>query len=775
MNPTRKYLLVEPKAKAIAPNIALIKFARLFELQGHEYQYVRGIVYPKIKPDIILMSCIFSYHSRLYEETINHYLQLFPDAKITVGGVFPTLNPDWFNKWNGSITVHKGLCPEIEKLAPKYDVNIQSEDDNPYPRDKIVLYASRGCPNKCAYCAVPKLEKGMKSFRSIADMLNASNMPYASSVTLYDNNFTEHEFFDEIVDELVEFDLPCDINGLHCDSFTRHHAKRFSELKWAAQGESQFPYLRFSFDKMKYVDGIHKALRYLTDYDVKASFFCYLLYNWTDSPSDFWWRIQKAQEIVDEVGETIYLFPQRYEPLNALERNQYIGKHWNPDLVRGVTRLYTQIHGFIPITRSRNIYEWIGHTKEEFLENALKMGTDDNFKLKKKPMKRSDEGADIKFHPVASIFPMMDTVEFEGLKADIEKHGQLEPIWTHDGKIIDGRNRFLACKEVGVEPKIREWKPVNGAGLVDFVISLNLQRRHLTASQKALVALDSLPFYEEQAHKRKVSALKIGNDAPDVAFMPEQEMGRSRDIVASVFGVSGRYVGYAKKINATDPDLAQEIRDGKKTITEALKIVKRDNEDSKPRNRRKKYKFSNDIGLVSDDFYDWSQQFLKEDSIDLVMTEPHCKDADIFFWERLAEVSGRILKPSAFLVAYCGQKLFDRVVRVLSEYLNYHWMYCVRSNGPEESNGNGIVDQWQPVLVYYKPPFNKDRISKVINQDHQQSDVGISYFIDMLSSPDDLVFDPMVGTGEVLKISKSLSRKAIGVEINSDKYTPIYT
>jgi hypothetical protein len=152
---------------------------------------------------------------------------------------------------------------------------------------------------------------------------------------------------------------------------------------------------------------------------------------------------------VDDVGETIYLFPQRYEPLNALERNRYIGKHWNADLVRGVTRLYTQIHGFIPITRSRNIYEWIGHTKEEFLENALKMGTDDNFKLQKKPLIRSDEGADIKFHPVAAIFPMMEKIEFEILKADIQKHGQLEPIWTHDGKIIDGRNRYLACQGIG--------------------------------------------------------------------------------------------------------------------------------------------------------------------------------------------------------------------------------------------------------------------------------------------------------------------------------------
>jgi len=200
--------------------------------------------------------------------------------------------------------------------------------------------------------------------------------------------------------------------------------------------------------------------------------------------------------------------------------------------------------------------------------------------------------------------------------------------------------------------------------------------------------------------------------------MPQVNLGRSRDLAASVFGVSGRYVGYAKQINATDPNLAQEIRDGKKTITEALKLIKRD--EGNP-TKRKKYKFKNDIGLVRDDFYEWNFQHLKEDSIDLVMTESHCIDADIFFFEKLAEVSERILKPSGFLVAYCGQKLFDRVVSVLSKYLNYHWMYCFGSNGVEKSVQNGLIENWQPVLVYCKPPFNKDMISKATNQDHKQS------------------------------------------------------
>ena len=113
------------------------------------------------------------------------------------------------------------------------------------------------------------------------------------------------------------------------------------------------------------------------------------------------------------------------------------------------------MRGFIPITRSRNVYEWIGHTKEEFLEKAYKMGTDNNYRLKKKPLGRSDKKFDIKFHPLAGIFPMMNAEEFEGLKSDIETHGLLEPIWTYNGKIIDGRNRYLACQKLGIKPKFK--------------------------------------------------------------------------------------------------------------------------------------------------------------------------------------------------------------------------------------------------------------------------------------------------------------------------------
>jgi hypothetical protein len=294
--------------------------------------------------------------------------------------------PEWFETnfpsnpfFNfGKVEIHRGMSEKIEKLPPKYSLVPENK--------KIVLYASRGCPNKCGYCMVPKLEGEMKSFKSIKHILlhGKGEIPDATGVVLYDNNFTAHEYFDNIVDELKEFDLPVDIHGLHVSCFTEHHAKRFSELKWGAQHESGTAYLRFSFDFVKYERDIRRALEWVEKYKIKAGFFCYMLFNWRDTPHDFWKRIMLAQNMVDDIGRTIFLFPQRFEPLYALERNKFIGKHWTKEKVVGIVKLYTFMHGFLPLTKSKNLFRWIGETEDEFWHHVNNFSSIKNYRLVKK-------------------------------------------------------------------------------------------------------------------------------------------------------------------------------------------------------------------------------------------------------------------------------------------------------------------------------------------------------------------------------------------------------
>ncbi len=96
---------------------------------------------------------------------------------------------------------------------------------------------------------------------------------------------------------------------------------------------------------------------------------------------------------------------------------------------------------------------------------------------------------DRQYHEVANIFPLMQGEEYEGLKDDIAANGLLEPVWLHPDNhmILDGRNRYRACMELGLAPKYRYW---DGKGsLVSFVVSLNLKRRHLDEGQRGMVAV----------------------------------------------------------------------------------------------------------------------------------------------------------------------------------------------------------------------------------------------------------------------------------------------
>ena len=59
-------------------------------------------------------------------------------------------------------------------------------------------------------------------------------------------------------------------------------------------------------------------------------------------------------------------------------------------------------------------------------------------------------------HPFADIFPLMSDAEFNRLVDDIRQNGQLQPITTYQGKIVDGRNREEACVCLELEPKYEE-------------------------------------------------------------------------------------------------------------------------------------------------------------------------------------------------------------------------------------------------------------------------------------------------------------------------------
>lgn len=91
-------------------------------------------------------------------------------------------------------------------------------------------------------------------------------------------------------------------------------------------------------------------------------------------------------------------------------------------------------------------------------------------------------------HPAADVFPMLDADELQELAADIKENGLREPLVVGKGPngkscLIDGRNRREGCKLAGVEPTTRE---LGEEDAVAFILSVNINRRHLTKGQRAM-------------------------------------------------------------------------------------------------------------------------------------------------------------------------------------------------------------------------------------------------------------------------------------------------
>jgi hypothetical protein len=150
------------------------------------------------------------------------------------------------------------------------------------------------------------------------------------------------------------------------------------------------------------------------------------------------------------------------------------------------------------------------------------------------------------FHEAANIMPL-DEENLPGLAEDIRRHGLIDAIELLDGKIIDGRRRYLSCREAGREPRFVEVKLNEGQDPVDYVWSKQ-NRRELTKGQKAMAAAKSTPLKEKYA--AEAAGRKTGRPKKEVQHVAliNPDAGKTRDKVAAKFDVSHRLVEAGEKI-----------------------------------------------------------------------------------------------------------------------------------------------------------------------------------------------------------------------------------
>lgn len=181
-------------------------------------------------------------------------------------------------------------------------------------------------------------------------------------------------------------------------------------------------------------------------------------------------------------------------------------------------------------------------------------------------------------HPAAALFPLMGPDELSDLANDIKTHGLRKAITLFDGQVLDGRNRLKACEMAGVEPFFETLAYCPSP--TEWVVSINLHRRHLTASQRAAIGFEIMPLLEEEAKKRRASGLKQnGSAVPEK--IPERDKGESREKAAAIVDVNPHYMSDLKKIQAEAPEKIEEIKAGTISIGAAKKALGK-NHESEP-------------------------------------------------------------------------------------------------------------------------------------------------------------------------------------------------
>jgi N6-adenosine-specific RNA methylase IME4 len=159
----------------------------------------------------------------------------------------------------------------------------------------------------------------------------------------------------------------------------------------------------------------------------------------------------------------------------------------------------------------------------------------------------------LEFHPLADIFPLLEGYELAGLVDDIRAHGLHEPVVLYQGRVLDGRNRLRACEAAGVPCRFETY---TGDDPISYVVSLNLRRRHLDESQRAMVAA-------------KLATLKHGGDRSKspIGDLPQAE-------AAELLNVGKRSVERAAEVRDHGaPELVSAVEHGAVSVSAAAVIA----------------------------------------------------------------------------------------------------------------------------------------------------------------------------------------------------------
>ena len=409
---TKNILLLEPGYPNKYPPLGLMKIAAYHGPNGcnDNIRFVKGE-----SPDVlsqvwdrVYVTTLFSFEWKRTSSAIDFALRVVrgQSERVFVGGIAATLMFDDFRReprWAG-VRIIKGLLDQspaislqlspgegdfgvddvdgtpIEELVPDY--SILNHISYTYPvNDAYFGYASRGCIRKCSFCGVPKLEGSQREMPPITNLVVGVEEQFGpkKDLILMDNNVVASSRYQDVVAEIR--DLGFERGAL----FQRAGSQRVRRRVDFNQGVdarilAKTPMylkemakicidpLRIAFDHVGMRRVYERSVEMAADFGLR-SLSNYMLYNFMDTPSDLYERMNINIDLNQRLGIRIWSFPMRYLPVTMKDRS-HVGKNWNRYYLRSFQIMLQATHGVVSGSE-KFFYRVFGGNYEEFEQLLL--------------------------------------------------------------------------------------------------------------------------------------------------------------------------------------------------------------------------------------------------------------------------------------------------------------------------------------------------------------------------------------------------------------------
>lgn len=260
----------------IYPNIALCKIARYHKQQGDTVEWA----IPFFRYDRIYMSKVFNFS---------------PD-EITC------YDADEIVKGGTGYDITSRLPDEIDRLQPDYTIYPT------VPTDIAYGFLTRGCPNKCPWCVVPRKEGAIVPYMDIDEIA----IDGKKKIVLMDNNIlAAGDYAVQQLEKIIERGYRVDFNqALDARLVTDDFARLLARVKWLDNNR-----IRFGCDTHKQIEYCERAMEMINKYGFTGQYFLYTMLNDNfhecyDRIKHWWLRMREVRE--KHEGRQVYAYAQPY-------------------------------------------------------------------------------------------------------------------------------------------------------------------------------------------------------------------------------------------------------------------------------------------------------------------------------------------------------------------------------------------------------------------------------------------------------------------------------